>query len=108
MGEAASTGRESGDGVKTGKNEKKAWWKIDPYDSPVPKVMRRVKTVIQFLIGFGLMVILTIKGVTEVLQTFDFVQEQRLWPATGLSPLVTHILSIHPFGYIASALAISA
>lgn len=108
MEEAGSTGHESRKGTKKGKGGGKSWWKRDPYKSKLAKKMRTVKTSIQFCIGAVLIFILSVKGITEVLQTFDVIKEERLWPATGLSPLVTHILSIHTFGYIASALAISA
>lgn len=89
-------------------SKKKCLLKRNPYKSKLPKRMHTVKTALQFGIGTALIVILMVKGVTEVLQTFDVVSEQRLWPTTGLCPFVTHILSIHTFGYIASALAISA
>jgi hypothetical protein len=82
--------------------------KADLYDGKLPRYAKQAKIAIQFCIGGGLMLILLTKGITEALQTFDIVAEQRLWPATGLCPFVTHILSIHTFGYIASALAISA
>ncbi|MCI0150363.1 hypothetical protein KNO81_31320 [Paraburkholderia sediminicola] len=79
----------------------------DLYQSPFPKYAAFLKTAIQFTIGSLLIFVLVVKGVVEVLQTFDIVQEERK-TSGDLSPLITHIVSIHTFGYIAAALAISA
>jgi len=79
----------------------------DLYQGPLPKYALFLKTVFQFMIGILLIGVLVIKGFVEVLQTFDIVQEDRK-VLVGLNPLVTHIVRIDTFGYIAAALAISA
>lgn len=84
-----------------------AFFKQDLYKTVVPKYAKFFKTSIQFVIGGCLMFVLVVKGIVELLQTFDFVQEER-WPTEGLSARVTHIVHIHTFGYIAAALAVSA
>ncbi|MFM0126730.1 hypothetical protein [Paraburkholderia sediminicola] len=85
----------------------RSFLKQDLYKSSLPQYAAFLKTAIQFTIGFLLICVLVFKGVVEVLQTFDVVQEERK-ASVGLSPLITHIVSIHTFGYIAAALAISA
>ncbi len=79
----------------------------DPYglvirNHIVSKVMYQVKTYIQFLIGFALIIILFLKGTVELLNTFEIVSSGSKFV------LVKHFLEIKTFSYIGSTLAISA
>ncbi|MEC6823973.1 hypothetical protein VXS02_11080 [Photobacterium piscicola] len=71
------------------------------YRSCIPKIIKAIKTAIQFCIGFCLIFILTIKGVLEIVQTFNLLN-------TPVSEMCKNILDIKTFIYISNALAISA
>ena len=83
---------------------------FDLYETRIPKCMKVFKTGIQFLIGFFLIVVLVSKGLLEVTETFNLLDnlhfvDNRFFTAYGL---YKHILGIKSFVYIGNALAVSA
>ncbi|MFY8325386.1 hypothetical protein [Pseudoalteromonas sp. ZZD1] len=74
----------------------------DPYKSNLPKYIHVIKVYLQFIIGLLLICVLGFKGLCEILETTHLLD---YFPETAV---VTHILGVDTFSYIANTLAISA
>ncbi|WP_434528254.1 hypothetical protein [Vibrio sp. K4] len=84
--------------------------KFDLYRTCIPDKVKLLKTGVQFLIGFFLIFTLTTKGILEIAQTFNLLDnlyfQENAWFKS--EELYQHILNIKSFVYIGNALAISA
>lgn len=74
----------------------------DPYAGSIPIYINLVKIYLQFIIGGLLIFVLGFKGLCEILETTHVLS---YLPETAI---VTHLLGISTFSYIANTLAISA
>ena len=72
-----------------------------PYESDIVDHVKRIKSIIQFLIGISLIIILTLKGTVELFETIGIVKFLK-------NEFTDHLLAINTFSYVAKALAISA